>query len=144
MVFMDTAELGKKGKGMVKVRHWPWFAFVLLSVGIVGCSKSDTVRMTGKVTLDGIPLETGEVRFTSTDGSVQPSGGSIVAGSYDIRVSPGQKNVQILGLKKVGERVLYPGSPNSPTAPVMKTIVDKIVPYQVTSTGRKDFDLTSK
>jgi hypothetical protein len=131
---------------MTRQRDWLLVGVIALLVGIVGCGKKDKdmVRITGKVTLNGAPLEKGEVQFTSNDGSTPPAGAAITAGSYDAKVPLGPKTVRIRGYKTVGQRTLYQGVPNSPTAPIVKCIVDERLLYEVTSSAEKDFELKIK
>ncbi|MDR2643308.1 MAG: hypothetical protein LBC74_11000 [Planctomycetaceae bacterium] len=67
-----------------------------------GCGSGDgMVEISGMVTLDGVPLETGDMRITSSDSPV--SGCEIKNGKFSVRVTKGEKNVAINAMKIDGE-----------------------------------------
>jgi hypothetical protein len=82
----------------------------------VGCGGGDqTGEVTGMVTLDGTPVETGAITFTPADGKSPTAGAAIEAGKYTARVPAGPAKVVINGSKVVGKKALYgPGSPERP------------------------------
>lgn len=106
-----------------------------------GCEKNEAVRIAGKVTIDGVPLEKGEVRFLAVDGKTQATGGLIQSGEYEVHTPLGPKNVQISGYVEVGKKPLYLDMPNSPTLPIVKPIAEQTVKYDVTQAAEKDFEL---
>jgi hypothetical protein len=58
--------------------------------GLVGCGRSPTVPMAGKITLEGIALPTGTIALTPIDNTVGPSVGcEIVEGRYSIAADRG-------------------------------------------------------
>lgn len=81
-----------------------------------GCSKekNDYALVSGKVTIDGQPLESGSITFTSADGATPTGGGTIQGGTYTAKVPPGEKVVLVIGYKVVGQEPLYQGVPDSP------------------------------
>jgi hypothetical protein len=95
--------------------------FVLATVG--GCQHSDTVEITGKVTLDGAPLADGTIHFDPIDKSGPRAGTIIRDGAYKLRLRPGNKTVRIDGFRIVGERPFNPGDPNSAMIPTKESIV---------------------
>src|SRR5262245_55412257 len=67
--------------------------FVLLCAGLFGCSGGTTIKITGKVTFNGSPVEAAEVKF-------YPIGNPKVAdfvgitkedGTFEIKIPPSQK-----------------------------------------------------
>jgi hypothetical protein len=83
----------------------PW-AFSFLAVFLaVGCGESGPVRcdVTGSVTLDGQPVEEGEVLFIPADGIGSSDACPIVAGEFRGDVAPGSKRVEISATKDTGE-----------------------------------------
>jgi len=70
---------------------------------IVGCGGGgpERCKVTGTVTLDGQPLETGEVLFLPADGQGPSDACQIVAGSFEGEVAPGSKKVEITATKEV-------------------------------------------
>jgi len=74
----------------------------LLIIGFVGCSGGtdgpETVNVSGKVTLNGEPLPSGEIIFRAEDGS-RSDAGSISNGSYSFDCTLGAKRVEITSLQ---------------------------------------------
>lgn len=62
---------------------------------IAGCSRSEDVKISGKVTVENEPAEAGTIMFTATDGQSKVAGGVIENGTYQVDVPPGEKIVQI-------------------------------------------------
>jgi hypothetical protein len=89
--------------------------FVLVTITVIGCGqqKTYTVKVSGNVTLDGNPIDTGAIQFFETDGSQPTGGGIITGGTYIADVPPGKKKVLVFGLKVVGQEPEYPGDPKS-------------------------------
>jgi hypothetical protein len=78
-----------------------------------GCSSSQA-KVSGKVTLDGTPVDKGSILFEPADGKTATAGGDIVNGAYSVaNVPPGPKNVKVSVSKKVGEHKAFPDDPNS-------------------------------
>jgi hypothetical protein len=109
---------------------------------VAGCSsRPDEVKLSGSVTLGGAPVETGEIRFEPQDGKGATAGAVIANGTYAATVPCGSKVIHITGLKKVGERVVYEGMPNSPKLPMLKEVGVLNETFNVTEAGTKDFQL---
>ena len=73
-----------------------------------GCGpKKNEVTISGKVTVEGDPIDTGSIMFTAADGGTYVAGGVIEDGQYKASVPPGDKIVQIRGLKKIGQREVF-------------------------------------
>jgi len=89
-----------------------WFFSVGLSLFVAaGCGKSNDGRssVTGEVTFDGAPLESGVVTLIPTEGTNSPSAGAeIVKGRYTIPDSggphAGKFRVEITASRKTGEK----------------------------------------
>lgn len=95
-------------------------------VCLVGCEGSGRASVTGKVTLDGQPLELGVITFQPEEGTASPSsGGDIVNGSYEVFRAGGPMagtfRVEVNALRKTG-RQIPAGSPAPPG-----TMVDEYV-----------------
>jgi hypothetical protein len=68
--------------------------FLLLSVLVTGCARDSAapMRVWGDVSLNGQPVEDGEIVFVPAEGSTGPStGGPIKAGRYDIPAHQGPR-----------------------------------------------------
>jgi hypothetical protein len=85
---------------------------VIAMVAMAGCAKrhAEPVKaaVTGRVTLDGAPLATGEVFFISKKGE-SADRLAIKDGSFAGRVTVGPQAVQITSLKVVGKAPRMPG-----------------------------------
>lgn len=82
-----------------------WTLGLLAALVTTGCSKSGPSRsdVTGTVTLDGQPVEEGEVLFIPADGVGPSDACPIVAGEFKGEVAPGSKRVEINATKDTGE-----------------------------------------
>jgi hypothetical protein len=67
---------------------------VILSL-IAGCGGASVAEVTGTVTVDGQPLQEGEIIFEAEDGQSTPAGTMIAGGKYLLKVAPGRKKVRI-------------------------------------------------
>jgi hypothetical protein len=69
---------------------------------LAGCGQSGPAEysVTGSVTLDGQPIEQGEVQFIPADKQGTPQTGQIVNGKFECRVSEGQKRVEITATRE--------------------------------------------
>jgi hypothetical protein len=101
------------GRYMTLVRCAAFAAVVLI---MAGCdSGPPTAEISGNVTYDGKPIETGNISFYPRNGKGTTSGGVIVNGAYTAKsVSFGEMEVKINASKVVRKRKLYPNDPKSP------------------------------
>jgi hypothetical protein len=85
-------------------RLFPLFAFGI--VVLAGCTTEPRlVSVKGKVTYDGVPVESGLVHFQAADGtSPSAKGGAIIKGEYAAEVPVGELIVKITGMKATGEK----------------------------------------
>jgi len=75
-------------------------AAVVLSAG---CSFDDKLAVTGKVTFDGAPVESGEIIFSDPTGEKQSNATTITGGEYSLPVSSGSKLVRISAFRETGK-----------------------------------------
>lgn len=77
----------------------------LLLAGLAGCGGgSDAPQrypILGRVTLDGNPLEHGEVLILPADGKGRPDAGAIKNGEFAIDCTSGSKRVEITSTKEI-------------------------------------------
>jgi hypothetical protein len=99
--------------------HWLGLGWLLISLALLpGCSgERKLVTVSGTVTLDGEPVESGAILFVPVDGQAQTTGGEIRHGRYSVQVPPGAMKVSLSAPKVVGRKKIYP-TPNSPEMPV--------------------------
>jgi hypothetical protein len=82
-----------------------------------GCSSDETEGVvTGAVTLDGVPLKAGQIRFVPVDGETATAGAVITDGQYSATVAPGPKTVEISSPKEGAVRSMYSDAPQRPPA----------------------------
>ena len=76
-------------------------ALLLAALLLVGC-ESRGPSISGRVTYEGAPIKNGQITFTPTSGRGSVCSAKIENGAYRVvNVSPGQKKVQIIGVKKI-------------------------------------------
>ncbi len=61
-------------------------------------------QVTGKVTLDGQPIQKGYIIFQPVKAGDPPEGAEILDGKYVVRTMPGDKKVEIKASKSTGEK----------------------------------------
>ncbi|WP_145111493.1 hypothetical protein [Botrimarina mediterranea] len=112
------------------------FLGAALLSAIIGCGGSPVRQIQGVVTLDGQPLESGEIQFTPTAGSVGPTAGSSISnGKYVVPAveqgvrAGGEYRVSITSMAASGRMA---PDPNSPTG--QRELLENIVPDRY-STG---------
>jgi hypothetical protein len=98
------ADLSARGRGLRR------FALVVALVGCGGASELEKVVVEGQVTVDGQPVQNGEIRFfpiNGTPGAV--SGGPIRDGRYKAEakggVPVGEQRVEIEAYRRAGGRM---------------------------------------
>ena len=93
-----------------------------LVLSLAGCGEgSGRVEVTGSVTLDGQPLDSGLINFRPAEGhSAASSGGGIVDGGFELPgekgLQPGKYRVTIQAFRKTGRMFpqVDPGGPQMP------------------------------
>jgi hypothetical protein len=131
---------------------------VILSVVFLpACARDDRVAVSGKVTLDGQPVETGSISFVPIEGTQSPTAGAeIIDGEYEIPQAGGPKlgvfRVEIRSQRKTGKKIPA-GSPAQPGTMVDETV--EAIPRQYNKQSKLraelkpgsnplDYELTSK
>ncbi len=75
----------------MRLRH-ALFAALFAAVGPglgAGCSGGDpTGTVSGEVTYNGVPVESGTIQFTPKDGKGAAAGGPVTAGKFDVKNVP--------------------------------------------------------
>jgi len=123
-------------------------AAVLLLVVATGCGRSGPtlVPVSGSVTFDGQPVETGEIVFRAVDGAVTSGAGPIVAGRYAARAPVGSKRVEIIATRPARGAAAKPSISGEPTAAEMfvpdRYNAESTLTAEVTAGGPNEFDFT--
>jgi hypothetical protein len=75
--------------------------FLALAVA-VGCNSGPGVYdVTGTVSLDGVPIEDGEIVFVAADNGTAPGAARIERGAFALKLPAGKKKVKIAASRKV-------------------------------------------
>jgi hypothetical protein len=101
---------------------------LLAAIGLstlAGCGpRSDRLEISGKVTLDGVPLSGGSIRFTSLGEKLAATGAMVENGQYNISAEkglpPGTYHLEITAPDNDAPPIVYrnaPGEPGIPTQP---------------------------
>ena len=97
----------------------------LLTV-VVGCGGAKRGAVSGQITLDGKPVDGGEIRFIPTAG--MPAWAEIVKGRYAIRASAGPSvgaaRVEIRWSRKTGKH--FPAIPPAPPNAMIEETIEAI------------------
>jgi hypothetical protein len=129
-----------------------WVGWLIAAAACVlmgGCSQSSDLAISGKVTVDGEPAQSGSIMFTPVDGKSKVAGGEIKDGTYNVEVPPGEKLVQIRATRLVEAEIKdeLTGKTHKTQNPVRLTSEEYESPRSplkanVTKAGEKfDFDL---
>jgi hypothetical protein len=120
-------------------------------LALAGCGNSPSI-VSGKVTLDGVPLKQGAITFIPSAGDAPTAGASIRDGTYTVEAPPGGKRVEITGFEVVGQVPAYGNDKNGPMKEVTKSVVPPKFNQNSNLTAdiksgkneNVDFELTSK
>ena len=72
-----------------------------LALGCGGESGPSTYSVIGNVTLDGTPVERGQIAFRDPSGQVPSAGAEITNGSYSLESQPGNMQVEITARREI-------------------------------------------
>lgn len=113
----------------------------------LGCGPSEPQRgrVHGKVTFDGKPVASGQIRFFALDGGIGADG-AITDGAYDIPTQAGMSNgtyrVEVSATKKTGKKIPdRDGGPGDMKDEVIETLPAK---FNQNSELKIEFDSKSK
>lgn len=133
-----------------------------VAFSVLGCGGGESIErgsVQGKVTVNGEPLEKGQISFVPFDTSIGPSSGAeIVNGEYEISEekgpAPGRYQVQIKAFRGTGKMVWDGmGEENNPDKNMVEDMT-QYIPKEYNATSKleaeiaggedneKDFDLT--
>jgi hypothetical protein len=110
----------------------------LLAIGLLflGCAPAvSTVPIQGKVTLDGQPLEKGDILFTHSDPQFGQEAGQIANGAYTANVHPGANKVAIRATREVPGKFGPMGT---------EPLLEDIIPAKYNSATTLNIDVTKE
>jgi hypothetical protein len=96
---------------------------LLALLALAGCGPS-LGTVSGKVLIDGEPLDGGVISFVPADSAGVPVTVNVVQGKYELQVVAGKKSVQISAPVVVGKRKEY----NGPDAPLVDITEERLPP----------------
>jgi hypothetical protein len=106
-------------------------------VYVVGCAPATkTGHLSGKVELDGKPLDNASITFKPVDGKSPTAGATVKAGLYSADVPVGKMKVVINQGKVVGKKKAY-NTPDSPEVP----ITQEALPAKYNTKTELEFDV---
>ncbi len=115
----------------------------------LGCNSDSMVPVKGKVTLDGVPVDGGAIRFQPKDGNGPTAGAIITNGEYTTTVPLGKMRVEIRASKSIGKRKEF-DTPDSRMVDILAEAVPARYNTESTLTadivnkmGPLDFELTT-
>lgn len=75
----------------------------LVILALIGCNNDGTTSVSGKVLVDGQPLEQGDIIFEEADQSKPPVSSTISQGEYKAEMPPGNKKVRVMASRPAGQ-----------------------------------------
>jgi hypothetical protein len=98
-----------------------------------GCSGSNRGAVSGTVTVNGEPLNEGQISFVPMDPALGPTSGATISnGQYQIDAVrgpvAGEYQVQIHAFRKAGKRI-WDGMGDEKARPEQKNYVQELAPY---------------
>jgi hypothetical protein len=114
-------------------RFWTFLLATSFVLAFAACQKSgpDTVKVTGKITYDGVPAEEGDITFIPPEPGGYSTSAPIGAGGvYTMDATPGEKRVEIRATRVV------PGKANTDNPGSTDPAMEMYIPakYNVDST----------
>ena len=79
------------------------FVVAFLCVVCIGCGNG-LVKVSGKITYNNAPVKDGQIRFLPVSGKGPSAAAIIINGQYSVEVMPGEKKVEVLGYKIIGQK----------------------------------------
>lgn len=124
------------------IRFAATLSVLLLSTAMFGCG-SGKHEVTGTVTFEGTPIETGEIIFEPEDGKGPADAGSITDGKFLFECFPGKKKVLITATK-VADKPAPDGLPNYVSYIPKEYNEQSTLTADVTAAGENSFDFELK
>ena len=126
------------------VRRATWAALVVAL--FAGCSSDGSeVEVTGKVTLDGQPVGSGNqsvIRFEPTDGKGKAAEGFVDKGEYKVRIQPGMYKVSITWNRPSGKPA-RPGA-KGPGSDAQEIVAEIPAKYNTSTTQTAEVSSSKK
>ena len=105
-------------------------SFLLAAAGCSAGNVDGTLSVSGMVTFDGSPLETGKVILEPVQPGERPYAGSIHDGKFQLNVTPGKKIVRITATRLIDPKKLSASTKRSMEVGGAATIPVQFIPAQ--------------
>jgi hypothetical protein len=112
-------------------------------VSLLGCSRTETVKVSGNVTWEGAPIPNGDIMFVATDPHVAAAAGKIEDGAFTFRCKPGTKRVEIRSYRLTGKKTSQ-GLPAGEMFIPERYNFESELSADVTLDGKNKFDFALK
>jgi hypothetical protein len=118
--------------------------FVLLAMSIAGCSKTgaDVAPVTGRITLDGNPLENADVLFQPSGSKPPSSGRTDAGGRYELVYKRGVMGGTV-GSNTVRITISPDVASNPPSIPARYNVESKLTSEVKSGQNEFNFELTT-
>jgi hypothetical protein len=118
-----------------------WAVFVVMC--LAGCGGGEkTYKVSGTVTFDGKPVESGTISFESAAGGAGVASSGITGGKYELQSKAGKKKVQITASRPLPGKEKEPTPPMESYIPVKyNTMTELTKEVSASAENRFDFDL---
>lgn len=120
-----------------------YMSSIVALVWLAGCSRSETVEVSGSITWEGAPMPQGDIVFQSLDPHVPAAAGKIRDGAYAFRCKPGEKRVEIQSFRLSG-KLTPQGRPIGEMYVPQRFNSESNLKATVTSDGSNKFDFALK
>lgn len=133
----------------------PFFNTLLSSITLVSCfsgcgPESNVAFISGTISIDGKPTQSGSISFVPVNGQGPTAGTEIKEGKYASQAAIGQCKVEVRVSKVVGKKKLY-DTPDSPVQDLMEEVLpskfNEATELRIEikkGTNSKDWDLITK
>jgi hypothetical protein len=120
------------------------YRFCLLSILLlVGCSRSETVNVSGTVTWESTPIANGDIVFASIDPHIPAAAGKIENGAFHFACKPGEKRVEIRSYRLTDKKTPQ-GKPIGMMYIPERFNSESELKANVTLDGKNDFEFALK
>ena len=110
--------------------------WLLVTVSLMGCGGGPvTYEVTGTVSYEGEPVETGEISFIPVESGEAPDGGIIQGGRFAFQAKPGPKRVEI--------RASRPLPAERQSDPEMGLLYEDYLPAEFNTESRLEAEVSS-
>ena len=132
----EARRRGASGRGAATRRLCDVFILFPLTAVAAGCFSSSTGTVSGEVTVNGTPLEKGEVTFSPKGSKGGTAGGEVAAGKYRVEgIVPAEYLVSVMAVPEL--KIVGPNDPEAKRKLSDAEIQAMIDPLPTDTTGKE-------